>query len=383
VIYLRRAARGAGLIVWTLAFTFVLLEAGLRAYFAIRVGPDVLLWGSQWHRSQSQQRFMRGQNVFEHDNLKSGYSKYFPYQQRSDVDSSGKPFDVTINNQGFRGADYAFEKPARTLRVVTLGASSTFGFGNHDNETYPFLLEELLNDRLAKETCSDFDQAEVINLAIPHLSSSEIANLFAQEGLQYQPDAITVYSAYNNTRGLGKHALLQRWSRRLLLVNFFRVAQQQTQRASQSLLSEQTAPRTQAFIAGLNSLLKIAKDNHIAVLPVTQQVRSIDAETIRQQRISYAEEINLLSQQLRENGDISLLEGKVLMHSSFTLALRQWAKQNQLELVDAIELLDLHRYLLSTYVHLAPLANQLIALALADALAKQFACSALEMKLES
>ena len=45
-----------------------------------------------------------------------------------------------------------------------------------------------------------------------------------------------------------------------------------------------------------------------------------------------------------------------------------------LELVDAIELLDEHRTLLTTYVHLSPLANELLALAIADGIARQFGC---------
>jgi len=33
------------------------------------------------------------------------------------------------------------------------------------------------------------------------------------EGLAYQPDAVTIYSGYNNTRGLGQDAMLKNWSR--------------------------------------------------------------------------------------------------------------------------------------------------------------------------
>jgi hypothetical protein len=86
----------------------------------------------------------------------------------------------------------------------------------------------------------------------------------------------------------------------------------------------------------------------------------------------------LLEQKLKADGELSLLEGKVLIHGSLTHALRRWAQDNGLELVDAIELLDGHRYLLTSYVHLATLANQLLALAIADGLARQFGCPQLE-----
>ena len=85
----------------------------------------------------------------------------------------------------------------------------------------------------------------------------------------------------------------------------------------------------------------------------------------------------MLEQKLKAHGELSLLEGKVLIHQSLTGALRRWAQDKALELVDVIELLDEHRTLLTTYVHLSPLANELLALAIADGIARQFGCSQL------
>lgn len=370
--------RGTLLLLWTLGSSALLLELGVRVYFSIRVGPDVMLWGTTWHRDRVKQRFMRGQNVFEHDNTQPGYSKYFPEQERTDIDQSGFPFAVTINRQGFRGKDYTLEKPSGTLRVLALGASSTFGFGNRDNETYPFVLEELLNERLDGAPCGAYTNAEVINLGIPHLDSLELGELFAAEGQAYQPDAVTVYSGYNNTRGFGQDIALKSWSRYLLVINFLRVARQQTLSSSESLLLSETDSRTRAFVAGLEKVLEDARQQDIAVLPITQQVRALPAGTIREQNISYDDEMELLERKLKVHGALSLLEGKVLIHRSLTRALRRWAQDNGLELVDAIEVLDKHRYLLTTYVHLAPLANQLLALAIADGLAREFGCPQLE-----
>ena len=367
-------ARSTGLVLWTLAWSLLLLELGVRVYFSVRVGPDIMLWGTQWQRERVQQRYMRGQNVFEHDNTRAGYSKYYPGQKRIDVDGSGLPFEVSINQQGYRGADYSFEKPAGTLRVLALGASSTFGFGNREDETYPFLLEELLNERFNGNSCDGFHQAQVINLGIPHLDSLQIAELFAAEGLKYQPDAVTIYSGYNNTRGLGQDTNLNFWSRHWLLINFIRVARKQLLHSTESMLRRESESRTHAFIAGLERILNLARQQEIAVLPITQQVRALPAEVIREQRMTYDDEMARLRQKLQADGELSLLEGKVLIHQSLSRAQRLWAKDNALELVDAIELLDEHRYLLNSYVHLAPLANQLLALAIADGLAKQFGC---------
>jgi len=371
-------ARSTVLVLFTLTWSLLLLELGVRVYFSVRVGPDVLLWGTQWQRDNWQQRFMRGQNVFEHENTQAGYSKYHPRQKRTDVDLAGVPFAVTINQHGFRGADHMLEKPAGTLRVLTLGASSTFGFGNRDNETYPFLLEQLLNERLADAPCHEYTRAEVINLGIPHLDSAQIAELFASEGLAYAADAITLYTGYNNTLGLGQNTTLKKWSRYWLVINFIRVAHQQTLRSSESLLLEERKLRTTAFVTGLQKILQTARQQDIAVLPITQQVRALPTEIIREQSIGYDQEMLMLQQKLKADGELSLLEGKVLTHQSLTRALRHWAHDNRLELIDAIKLLDEHRYLLTSYVHLAPLANHLLALAITDGLARQFGCPQLE-----
>ena len=60
---LRGAVRGLLFLLWTVFWSVLLLELGVRVYFSVRLGPDVLLWGTHWHRTQQQERYMRGQNV--------------------------------------------------------------------------------------------------------------------------------------------------------------------------------------------------------------------------------------------------------------------------------------------------------------------------------
>ncbi len=74
-------------------------------------------------------------------------------------------FVVGINEQGFRGRNFGPKSPG-VVRVVTLGASSTFGFYNRDHETYPHQLEQVLNERC------DSQHFEVLNLGIPHSIAS-------------------------------------------------------------------------------------------------------------------------------------------------------------------------------------------------------------------
>src|SRR5436309_7841910 len=52
-----------------------------------------------------------------------------------------------VNAAGFRGEEIELPKPAGTLRIVTLGGSTTLGVTNPYEESYPFLLQRRLRER--------------------------------------------------------------------------------------------------------------------------------------------------------------------------------------------------------------------------------------------
>src|SRR5262245_40164434 len=49
------------------------------------------------------------------------------------------------NSAGFRGREYAPEKPRDVFRIVVVGDSFTMGSGVRDAEAYPSLVEDALN----------------------------------------------------------------------------------------------------------------------------------------------------------------------------------------------------------------------------------------------
>ncbi len=213
----QRRGRVGGMILYALYLIVVvvlLLEIALRAYFAFQVGPRVLLYGTPWYRNaigehreeeliKQYDRELVGWNkkekaidsVSNHDDDKGGYLKFFPSETKyyKDIDT-GEIVPVTINSHGFRGKDFTIEKPKDVIRVLTLGASSTFGFTNRDKETYPYLLEQKLNQR-----CHGPKRFEVINFAIPHARAEEIRAMFVAEGLALKPDVITFYEGRNDS----------------------------------------------------------------------------------------------------------------------------------------------------------------------------------------
>ena len=200
--------------VYLIVTVALLLELALRGYFALQVGPRVLAYGTPWYRNafgetrkeeliKQYDRELAGwdenedtlNTVSKHNNEKGGYFKFFPNEKKyiKDIDS-GKIFPVTINSHGFRGKDFSIAKPDDVIRVLTLGASSTFGFYNKDDETYPYLLEQRLN-----KLCHGPKRFEIINFAIPDARAEQIRSMFVAEGLALDPDVITFYEGRNDS----------------------------------------------------------------------------------------------------------------------------------------------------------------------------------------
>ena len=135
-----------------------------------------------------------------HRNRRGGYTKYFPREVRIDHDpETGDTFRVAINGHGFRGPEFRQTKPAGVIRVVTLGASSTFGYYNRDNETYPHFLELEFNAR-----CGGQRTFEVINLGILHTKAKQNVALFRREAVPLSPDVVTFYEGINDNTNFQK-----------------------------------------------------------------------------------------------------------------------------------------------------------------------------------
>jgi len=100
---------------------------------------------------------------------------------------------ASTNSLGFRGPDFSPSKPPDTFRIICLGGSSTFGFHNRDDETYPYSLQSLFNGD-TRET-----RVEVINAGFPCYNTGSIVSLLENELMNYSPDLMTLYTGYNDT----------------------------------------------------------------------------------------------------------------------------------------------------------------------------------------
>lgn len=118
-------------------------------------------------------------------------SEILPYRLRPN--SQGRltrpEFDapVWVGSLGYRGEDFAAEKPEGTFRVLAVGDSFTFGWGVGDDETYSARLQEKL-----REKCPD-RRIEVINTGFVSGFYPDTYYLYLREiGLDLDPDLVVI-----------------------------------------------------------------------------------------------------------------------------------------------------------------------------------------------
>lgn len=89
-----------------------------------------------------------------------------------------------LNNFGFRGPDMAALKAPGCRRVLTLGASESFGLYESENREYP----AQLRDSLAGHGCY-----EVVNSAIVGVGIRGIIRLWENYSARFRPDVVLLY----------------------------------------------------------------------------------------------------------------------------------------------------------------------------------------------
>ncbi len=397
---------------------FLLLELGVRIYFATQVGAPILLYGSDWYRERERAVYERNRRDYEESEQQAAgihrhhvgryrdyesdqigsYSKYLPNQTKTLVSATtGETISARINNHGFRGADFALEKPPGVRRVLTLGASSTFGYGNADTETYPYQLEQILNREGAGR------RTEVINFTVPHATLDHIVSMFLAEGLALEPDFVTLYAGANDSavveEGDGALGRVGRaLASRLLSVAFARPLLRSALGPSTQLWSEDYARRrSEAFLRNVEALRHECAARGIRFIVATQQAKSLVVPKDAIQGLGYADEVRLVQARwqerrvgvrgtldtwLRASAAVEKLPtGRggptrrflanldkmriFLVHARLMDDLRAWAARRDVAFVDVIAALDGERQLLHTWVHLEPEANRSAAAAFA------------------
>jgi lysophospholipase L1-like esterase len=120
----------------------------------------------------------------------------------------GAAINLHINSLGFRGEEIARTKPARTIRIACLGASTTFcAEVSSDRATWPARLQARLQ-QLHPEI-----RFEVINAGVPAYTAEESLKNLRQRVLPLNPDLVVYYEANNEiARDTEALAVRQGWS---------------------------------------------------------------------------------------------------------------------------------------------------------------------------
>ncbi|QDU60555.1 hypothetical protein Pan216_13980 [Planctomycetes bacterium Pan216] len=100
---------------------------------------------------------------------------------------------MSHNSLGYRGKEINQPKPPGTLRIVTLGGSTTYGeFIDRDEATYPARVEHYLRERTGR------GDIEVINAGCPGYNSWESLGNLQHRVLDLEPDLVIVYHGVND-----------------------------------------------------------------------------------------------------------------------------------------------------------------------------------------
>ncbi len=109
---------------------------------------------------------------------------------------------ISINSQGFRGAEIPREK-GEAYRIVALGESTTFGFTlDRGQRPWPELLEAMIRERLRPGR-----PVQVINAGIPGCDLTDNLHRLPQDILPLEPDLIVSYHGANGFRLIDRSIL--------------------------------------------------------------------------------------------------------------------------------------------------------------------------------
>lgn len=148
---------------------FALMMSGL-----VLAGGEVALRAAGWPKMPSADQFTHNDVYWVQDP-----------SQRLEAKShkeTGGSFRVSTDANGLRAPLHGEEKPAGTTRVMTLGCSTTFGWGVDDDASYPARLEAILRE--------EGHPVEVINGGQPGYTSFQGLWLWERTLKNYHPDIV-------------------------------------------------------------------------------------------------------------------------------------------------------------------------------------------------
>lgn len=374
----RLEARWLVLIAIALLLPVLALELGARALYFVKEGlnPYYLTYG-----------FV--DDIGTHSTQYDGYTKFPPNSVQHYVLTPTETIEMQINSDGFRNP-FEFErpKPPGVFRIVSMGASSTFGYTDRDDETYPVYLAGLLNADGAAT------RYEVYNLGIPHFRLEEILALARAELAALEPDVVTLYAGYNNSmvfkaRSEGSalyrlkdwfyaHSVAWRGIHPMVAEMYYKL----TRALNRDIVGvpnlmipvtvgpdqvEHTRERIRnEFGEELAEFADVVRATGARLVLVTQSYTLHGLQFGLQDRWrTYQQEVDYVETQLSKTGEIPAPYSTLLAHRDLMEEFRDWAEHHDAVLVEGISALDPDRSQnMATFVHLSPAGNRRLAAAI-------------------
>ena len=103
-----------------------------------------------------------------------------------------------FNACGCRGRDYSIPRPENTVRILVLGDSHTLGVGVHEEDTFAYQLESLLNERAEKSGSGK--TYEVINCGVSGYGTQEERMFYYIMASKYEPDIVLLMMTPDDDR---------------------------------------------------------------------------------------------------------------------------------------------------------------------------------------
>ena len=100
--------------------------------------------------------------------------------------------EITFNSYGLRGAEFQEQKHDIDFRIFAVGGSTTFGYGENDDETWPVHLQQIINEKITDK------KIEVINGGVGSATTVSEYDLIKNKLSSFEPDLIIMYDGYND-----------------------------------------------------------------------------------------------------------------------------------------------------------------------------------------
>ena len=213
-------------------------------------------------------------------------------------------FPVRIDDDGFRGDPIASPKRAGTIRLFALGASTTFGWGVRQEDTYESILERMLND--TARAAGAAQRYEVVNGGVIGFNLRQDYRYMRRIVERWQPDGFIVAYTFNDawnrfgsagapslgrvllgvrTKNVLRRSALYNWLVDLLARRRYAAAAARGPGAP-ALMQTADGPASPAdladFRATLDSMLALQRTRHLSLAFVVQAARDQGAAWPRQ-----------------------------------------------------------------------------------------------------